>query len=59
MSQKTIILERIVKGRIHRTRLTRPCFLHCDIIEQLFNRLVRLNPLVDIDELFNQVVEKY
>lgn len=59
MTKKTIILERTINGKRHRARLSQACFLHCEIIESLFNRLIRLNVTLDIDELFNQVVEKY
>lgn len=59
MTKKTIILERFINGKLHRARLSQSCFLHCEIIEALFNRLIRSNVLVDIDILFNQVVEKY
>ena len=59
MTKKTILLERIINGKRHRAKLTQTCFLHCEIIESLHNRLIRLNVTADIDELFNQVIEKY
>lgn len=59
MYRKTVILERTINGRKHRATLSRTCFLHCDIIEALYNRLIRLDVVLDIDQLFNQVVEKY
>ena len=56
--KKILILEREVNGRIHRTKLADECPLHCDIISRLAKKCFQQNILIDVDELFNQIVSK-
>lgn len=59
MHGKTIVLERTVNGKIHRTTITKNCFMHCDIINDLYSRALKRNVPIDIDDLFNMVVLSY
>ena len=54
---KAVILERKIKGKIHRTELHEECHLHIDIIEKLFNRALRRNIVIDIDQLIDTLKE--
>ena len=54
---KAVILERKIKGKIHRTALREECRLHIDIIEKLFNRALRRNIVIDIDQLIDTLKE--
>ena len=54
---KAVILERKIKGKIHRTELHEECRLHIDIIEKLFNRALRRNIVIDIDQLIDTLKE--
>jgi len=54
MIEKWISLK--LKG--HKVTVKGKGFLHCDLIEQLFNRLIGKGFNVEIDDLFNAVIEK-
>lgn len=54
MVEKSITLR--LKGQIVKVR--GKVFLHCELIEQLYNRLLKDGFLVDIDDLFNNVITK-
>lgn len=58
--RKTLVFLRMKNGKRHLTRLTQEVRLHCEIVERLHMRALRWRVQdLDIDELFNQVVEKY
>ena len=56
MRELTVIFERHIKGRVHRTVLTRTCYLHCDVVGILFERANRYCPELSIESLFDQIV---
>ena len=58
MLEHTVILEREVKGRIHRFKCTKHCHTHVDIPLQVFYRAHRMNVPVDIDVLIDQITIK-
>jgi len=58
MTKKSISLKRWVNGREHIAMISGRVFLHCDLIGNLHSRLLRRGIVVDIDDLFEQVISK-
>lgn len=54
MVEKYLILK--LKGQT--VKVKGKVFLHCELIEKLYNRLLKDGFLVDIDDLFNKVITK-
>ncbi|MFH0754582.1 MAG: hypothetical protein V2A70_08455 [Candidatus Omnitrophota bacterium] len=54
----TVIFERVVNGRVHRFKYSKDCRLHSDIYEAVFDRALRRNVVVDINDLIDSVVCK-
>ncbi len=59
MTSKTIILQRNVNGKTHATKLTRAVHMHVDIIDVLVVRCIARGVVVDVDELIDNVTDRY
>ena len=55
--KKGIVFVRNINNLFHRFCIVKECRLHCEIIETLYERCVRRNIPIDIDDLFGQVMQ--
>ena len=56
---KTIVLKRIINGRIHKSIIRREAIMHMDIIDAIIARCIELDVYVDVDTLIDDVVDRY
>ena len=58
--KKTILMVRNKNGRNHISRLQKDVNFHCEIIEEVHKRAMRIGVRnLDIDDLFMQVKDKW
>lgn len=58
MTKKTITIKRIKNGKEVFRTLSRKVFLHCEIVETYFNKALGLGMVLDIDNIFDNVIKK-
>ena len=59
MPPLTVVFIRDVNGRVHRTVLSKRCRVHADIVGCLYERAQFFCPCLLIEDLFDQIVDKF